>query len=201
MADLVTFARSPLGQDITLDPSAGGILIQGATGSGKSSCALSIALSLARMGFSLCCLNPKYIGWSALAPVAHVVIDDGQFVKVMQSCADELRRRFLNMSSQGREVFMPSAEEPRFALIVEEVAALTSANPDKRSRDAFLQSLLVYSNMSREVCASCLFARAAIALRFQQRLDRTRLRRSASAPIGPSGGCSSGMMRKRLIGH
>ena len=162
MADLVTFARSPLGQDITLDPSAGGILIQGATGSGKSSCALSIALSLARMGFSLCCLNPKYIGWSALAPVAHVVIDDGQFVKVMQSCADELRRRFLNMSSQGREVFMPSAEEPRFALIVEEVAALTSANPDKRSRDAFLQSLLVYSNMSRAagmclvlICQSC----------------------------------------------
>ena len=59
MADLVTFARSPLGQDITLDPNAGGILIQGATGSGKSSCALSIALSLARMGFSLCCLNPN----------------------------------------------------------------------------------------------------------------------------------------------
>lgn len=162
MADLVTFARSPLGQDITLDPNAGGILIQGATGSGKSSCALSIALSLARMGFSLCCLNPKYIGWSALAPVAHIVIDDSQFVKVMQSCADELRRRFLNMSSQGREVFVPSAEEPRFALIVEEVAALTSANPDKRSRDAFLQSLLVYSNMSRAagmclvlICQSC----------------------------------------------
>lgn len=146
---VVDIGVSAVGRPITADPSQTMVLVAGSTGSGKTTLVRWLVTELARVGYQVAVLNPKYVGYEVVEAVAHVVTDPDMYVKVLQAFADEMERRYLAMAAAGLSEFQPTPNVPRVALVVEEVAALTATSASKRERDAVMQLLMRYAHMAR----------------------------------------------------
>lgn len=149
--DAVPIAVSPSGRRIEVRPSLGHILISGGTGSGKSTVALSLMLHLSLLGYCPVVINPLLVGYECLELLTDAVYSEpDEALKVLQATSDEAVARYRRMRQHGFTIHRPTVNEPRIALLVEEVPMLTATCVDRRQRDAIMAALTRLANIGRK---------------------------------------------------